>query len=257
MYGWDNERIMKLLTTNTKLLKGNYNILGLALMPADHSGRDVCPARTESCTNICVTYFRGMTVMPNVRAAMKARTDYFFDDRPRFYVQLMKEIKNHSKKDNPLIRLNISSDIDQVRLKPELFTDNPKIKFYSYTKVFNRALRYTQGDYPTNAYETYSWNERSNKRAVNELLKNGTNVAVVMDVYYGREGKMDPLPAEIKIGTKIWPVVDGDINDARIPAVDGRGTVVGLRAKIKKSDLQTYIDSGFVITKNKKGKWII
>ena len=248
---------MKLLTTNTKLLKGSYNIVGLSLAPSHHSGHNVCPESTPSCRSGCVLWMRGMTRMPNVRAAMIARTNYFFNDRDKFFNQLKKELLTHSKLPNALVRLNTASDVNFLGLKPELFTDNPSITFYDYTKVFNRAVKYTNKEYPKNTHLTYSWNERSDKRAVNQLLKSGTNVAVVMDVYYGKLGKMDPLPPEIKIGSKTWSVVDGDINDARIPDVDGRGVVVGLRAKIKKSDLHQYISSGFVITAKPKGKWVI
>lgn len=236
---------MKLLTKNTKLNKGNYDILGLALAPHKQSGRNVCPEAGE-CANACVLWYRGMTVMPNVRKAMLNRTDYFFDDRKGFLSQLHSELAAHNKRSNALVRLNVASDLRFEKIDDTLYTNYPNITFYAYTKIFNRARDYVLGKLPKNLHVTYSWSERSDKRRTNWLLKNGGNVAMVLDVYYGRKG-YGQLPSHIQIATKTWPVVDGDINDARIPAVDGRGVIVGLRAKIKNEDRQKYINSKFVV----------
>lgn len=238
---------MKLLGTNTKLEKGDYNIVGLALAPAKTSGRNVCPQKTKSCESICVLWHRGMTVMPNVRSAMINRTNLFFDDRSAFLSQLHKELATHNKRDRALARLNVASDIRFDRIDPSIYTNYPNITHYGYTKIYNFAKEYAEGKLPPNLHVTYSWSERSDIEKTNWLLENNVNVAMVMNVYYGIKG-FGELPKSVKIGNKKWPVVCGDKIDARIPEVDGRGVVVGLRAKIKKSDLQTYINSGFVVT---------
>jgi hypothetical protein len=57
-------------------------------------------------------------------------------------------------------------------------------------------------------------------------------VAVVFDVdYYPAVGRIGKLPKTWTIGKHTAPVIDGDKHDVRLPTVDGRGVVVGLRLK--------------------------
>lgn len=239
---------VKLLTTNAKLKKGSYNIVGLSLVPANLSGRNVCPEHTKSCKNICVGYYSGRTVMPNVREAMTRRTNFFFEDRKGFLRQLHKELAVHSKKENALCRLNISSDLDFAAIDPTLFTNYPEIIHYGYTKVSSRIDKFLEGKYPTNLHLTYSLNENSDKRKVNRWLKKGVNVAAVFNIrYHPQSGNIDPMIKQYQLGTKSWPVVDGDMNDARIPSVDGKGVIVGLRAKGSRANREKFTKTGFIL----------
>src|ERR1035441_6413576 len=140
---------MKLLTTgNPKIAKGlklGYltNILHLA--PSDMSGHNVCPMATAGCKAACLNtagrggLFGGMSHMNmtggqlvkavkagtfhnNIQSARIARTNWFFNDRPAFMTQLVKEIQNAiilAGKHNliPVFRLNGTSDIRWETIK--------------------------------------------------------------------------------------------------------------------------------------------
>lgn len=238
---------MKLLTSNAKLSKDSgFSVAGLAFAPANKSGYEVCPDR-GACTNCCVLYYSGRTVMPNVRKAMINRTRWFFEDRKSFLAQLHKELKNFAKRDNPAIRLNVASDLPWESIDPTLFDYD--IQFYDYTKTFSRWKACVEGDMPDNYNIVYSWNERSDKRAVNNLLSKGGNINVVYNAeYHPQSGKYGDLPKKLKIGSKTWQTVDGDLMDVRIPELDGKNKAVMVRFKgMKQKEREKYIKSGFVI----------
>ena len=240
---------MKLLSTNTKLLKdSSYTIYGLSLAPHKYSGRNVCP-EAGVCSDICTLWYRGMTVQPQVRNAMKRRTNEFFDNRTNFLDRLHSDLDNLAKKPNPAARLNVASDIPWEKVDKTLFTDHPNIKFYDYTKITSRAIKKARGEMPDNYHIVYSWSERSDKRTVNWLIKNGVNTNIVVNVDYVPGHRIGTLPKQVKIGTKWWPTVDGDKIDVRLPEVDGLHKAILVRAKIKKALLQKYIKSGFIIDK--------
>ena len=236
---------MKLLSKNYKMEKDSkYPITGLSLAPATHSGRNVCPQSTKSCRDVCVLWFRGRTVMPNVRDAMIRRAQWLFEDQSAFLSQLHKEIGK--LKETSAIRLNVASDLAWEKIDSSLFNYNHK--FYDYTKVLKRAEKYASGSFHPNYQLTYSWNERSDKRKVNQLLKKGMNVAIVHDTPYDpQRGVIGELPKGIKIGTKWHETVDGDQQDARLKEIDGEGKVVLLRAKMRKDQLDEYVGTGFVV----------
>ena len=63
-------------------------------------------------------------------------------------------------------------------------------------------------------------------------MRRGGNVAQVFDVdYHPQSGRIGDLPESIRIQGRHWPVVDGDKHDIRLPSIDGRGVVIGLRLK--------------------------
>ena len=228
----------ELLTKNAKLKKGraSYNVRGLALAPAKMSGRNVCP-ESGFCGSICVLWFAGRTVTRSVRAAMKARTDLFFEDRERFLALLQLAIRHHVSRcrnagELPVVRLNTASDLPWERIAPQLFTDNPDVTFYDYTKITSRALAYSRGQLPDNYHVTYSVSERSNDNVVRDILERGSNVAVVVDSAWNpQQGIVGKIPKTFAIGGKRFQTVDGDEHDIRIPELDGSGNVVMLRGK--------------------------
>ncbi len=261
---------MKLLTTgNPKTEKGTKrgfltNILHLA--PADMSGHNVCPMATAGCKAACLNtagrggLFAGKSHMDltggelvkavkegtfanKIQAARIARTNFYFNNRSAFMLQLYTEITNAIKlakkhKLTPVFRLNGTSDIRwenmsvTVPLKnapdatfPNLMSAFPTVTFYDYTKLYNRAVFQTL---PANYSLTFSRADGNEDRAI-KALENGMNVAVVF--------RTNKLPA-MYLGV---PVIDGDESDLRF--LDPRGVVVGLKAKGKgKKDT-----SGFVV----------
>ena len=107
----------------------------------------------------------------------------------------------------------------------------PHIRFYDYTKNPARIRVFLAGRLPANYSLTFSRSECNGETAL-ELARAGANVAVVFSCK-----RPEDLPAK-------WAgrrVIDGDLHDLRF--LDGRGRIVGLRAKgPARRD-----DSGFVV----------
>ena len=142
----------------------------------------------------------------------------------------MKEIDKFiikTKKENfkPCIRLNGTSDIDWHNHQIyDLFSN---CIFYDYTKKIKTALKYVNGQLPSNYYITYSLNEDNRKEAF-KILKMGGNISAVF---------RNDLPKKYE-GYK---VINGDETDLRF--LDPKNCIVGLKAKGKaKTDY-----SGFVL----------
>lgn len=216
---------MKLLGIgNTKTLKGQklgYMTFIMHLSPSDKSGRNVCPMATRGCRAACLdTAGRGKFDM--TQAARIRKTDWFFDDRDSFMVQLVKDVEAGVRKAAregfiPVFRLNGTSDIrweivpvDGHRNIMDRFSD---LTFYDYTKIPNRR------GIPKNYHLVFSRAD-GNEKYVDEALVNGMNIAVVFDTK-----KKEDLPV-------VWNeinVIDGDISDLRF--LDPTSVVVGLRSK--------------------------
>lgn len=214
---------MKLLNidANAKTVKGQgrgYMTAILYLAPADESGYEVCPMASKGCRKACLNK-AGMGAFSNVQAARIAKTKWYFEDRPAFMAQLVTEVRAFIRKAIklgliPVVRLNGTSDIPWERVpvedQPNIMSLFPTVQFYDYTKRSNRR------DLPANYHLTFSLAEDNDSRA-SAAARNGANIAVVF--------RNDKFPATY-MG---MPVVDGDADDLRF--LDGRGVVVGLKAK--------------------------
>ena len=240
-----------LLNTNTKLLKTidgqRYLLAGLTLAPHSLGGYgSICPESTSGCRSTCVLWFSGRTVTQPVRRAMLRRTTELFTDRATFEARLCSDIERHIRQAQraklvPLLRLNVASDLDWTHVIRQF----PEAHFYDYTKVRSRLKK----DLPSNYHLTYSVSERSDNRFIGRVLRSGRNVAAVFSTrYVPQHGRIDPLPASVSFGHgRQWPVVDGDYFDARLPDIDGRGVVVGLRFKGGLKRRAQAIRSGFCL----------
>ena len=119
--------------------------------------------------------------MNSVQQGRINKTKWYFIERESFLNQLRIEIKRHilrCKKNGfkPAIRLNGTSDIDwNIH---GLYNEFPKVKFYDYTKIYKRALKYVKKQYPKNYHLTYSLNE-DNKAQALDILKRGGNISAV------------------------------------------------------------------------------
>ena len=213
------------VASSSKIAKGlKYNEMTyiLYLAPASQSGYNVCPMSTEECRTACLTesgHNRIDVKRNNINKARIAKTKLFFEHRQFFMGWLVTEIEKAKYKADELgyrfsVRLNGTSDIEPTLFQYngsvifELFDD---VKFYDYTKVFNRFLK----KLPANYDLTFSRSE------VNELdayrtLKDGGNIAIVFK---------DQLP-EYWNGFK---VINGDETDLRY--FDPVNVVIGLKAK--------------------------
>jgi len=203
----------------------------LYLAPANISGFEVCPSRSAGCTAACL-FTSGNGNYPKVRSARIRKTQLLFSNRDAFLTMLECDIMNlivEAKIRNlvPCVRLNGTSDIGWEGIAKDLMHKYPEIKFYDYTKVLSRMLRFLQGKFPPNYHLTFSKSE-SNDDDVAKVLKAGGNVAVVFK--------------KVPETYKDCKVIDGDLNDLRF--LDGTNVVVGLKAK-GKARIDT---SGFVVT---------
>ena len=228
--------MFKLLSTaNPKIQKGTklgYLSFILHLAPADLSGRETCPKRTAGCTAACLnTAGRGGMFKrgENTNMIQKARirkTEYFFNDRDAFmmdlYKDIQKAIKFADKQDLiPVFRLNGTSDLSWEKYTVgstdmNLFQLFPNVQFYDYTKILGRKV----SQY-FNYHLTFSKAD-GNDADVAEALMQGMSVVAVYD--------------KIPEGTP-----SADETDLRF--LDPKGIMLGLKAKGRaKKDY-----SGFVI----------
>ena len=227
--------MFKLLSTaNPKIQKGTklgYLSFILHLAPADLSGRETCPKRTAGCTAACLnTAGRGGMFRKgeNTNMIQKARirkTQYFFDNRAEFMVDLANDIKKairfaERKGLTPVFRLNGTSDLSWEKYTVvegfNIFEMFPTVQFYDYTKVLGRKVKHVP-----NYHLTFSKAD-GNDSDVAEALMQGMSVVAVYD--------------KIPEG-----VPSADETDLRF--LDPKGIMLGLKAKGRaKKDY-----SGFVI----------
>ena len=208
------------IDNNTKTVKGQkkgYKTAILYLAPSTQSGFQVCPMASEGCKKACL-YTAGHGAFSNVQQGRINKTRWFMQDRQSFLTQLKKEISNHIKNCDkkgyiPCVRLNGTSDISWENYN--IIHAFPNVQFYDYTKIYKRALKYVNGQYPSNYHITYSLNE-DNKKEAFEILKLRGNISAVFRKY---------LPKTYQGYT----VINADDTDLRF--TDDNNVIAGLVAK--------------------------
>jgi hypothetical protein len=227
--------MFKLLSTaNPKIQKGTklgYLSFILHLAPSDLSGKNTCPKATKGCIAACLnTAGRGGMFKrgENTNVIQKARirkTQYFFNNRDAFMLDLMQDIKKGIRLANklglePVFRLNGTSDLSWEKYEmtegKNVFDVFAGIQFYDYTKVLGRKVKHIE-----NYHLTFSKAD-GNDSDVAEALLQGMSVVAVYD----------KIPAGVP---------SADETDLRF--LDPKGIMLGLKAKGRaKKDY-----SGFVI----------
>ena len=208
------------IDNNAKTVKGQkkgYKTAILYLAPSTQSGFQVCPMASEGCKKACL-YTAGHGAFSNVQQGRINKTRWFMQDRQSFLTQLRKEISNHIKNCDkkgyiPCVRLNGTSDISWENY--DIIQAFPNVQFYDYTKIYKRALKYVNGQYPSNYHITYSLNE-DNKKEAFEILKLRGNISAVFRKY---------LPKTYQGYT----VINADDTDLRF--TDDINIIAGLVAK--------------------------
>ena len=217
---------MKLLTVgNPKVMKGmtqGYMTYILHLAPANLSGYETCPKRTEGCTAACLnTAGRGGMFKPGgtntIQEARKRKTKMFFEQREEFLSILKNDIRKAIKQSEkkgliPVFRLNGTSDIPFE--KYGIFEEFPEVQFYDYTKILGRKVK----NIP-NYHLTFSAAD-GNDKDVEKAIEQGYNVATVFGLK-----KTQPMP-ETYMGRTVF---NGDDSDLRF--LDPKDVIVGLYAK--------------------------
>jgi hypothetical protein len=242
---------MRLLSTgNPKILKGlkqGFNTYILHLAPANVSGYETCPKRTDGCTAACLNtagrggMFKKGETTNVIQQARIRKTKAFFENREAFMKDLVADIelaiKQSVKKGlTPVFRLNGTSDLSFEKYSvvrngqsyKNVFEAFANVQFYDYTKVLGRKVK----DIP-NYHLTFS-DAESNGSDVAKAIAQGYNIATVFSTKKG-----EPLPETYRG----LPVINADESDLRfLDSADGRQVVAGLYAKGKaKKDT-----SGFV-----------
>jgi len=208
------------IDNNAKTVKGQkkgYKTAILYLAPSTQSGFNVCPQASLGCKKACL-YTAGHGAFSNVQQGRINKTRWYIQERTTFMAQLRKEITNHIKNCSnkgfiPCIRLNGTSDISFENTG--IFEEFPNVQFYDYTKIYKRALKYVNGQYPSNYHLTYSLNE-DNKELAFDILFKGGNISAVF---------RKDLPETYK-GYK---VINADETDLRF--TDDNNVICGLVAK--------------------------
>jgi hypothetical protein len=227
--------MFKLLSTaNPKIQKGTklgYLSFILHLAPSTLSGKNTCPKATPGCIAACLNtagrggmFKRGETTNVIQKARIR-KTEYFYNDRAGFMLDLMQDIKKGIRLANklglePVFRLNGTSDLSWEKYEmtegKNVFDVFAGIQFYDYTKVLGRKVKHIE-----NYHLTFSKAD-GNDSDVAEALMQGMSVVAVYD--------------KIPEG-----VPSADETDLRF--LDPKGIMLGLKAKGRaKKDY-----SGFVI----------
>ena len=230
--------MIKLLSVgNPKILKGmkqGYMTYILHLAPANVSGYETCPKRTQGCTAACLNtagrggMFKKGETTNMIQQARIRKTKMFFEDRENFLATLESDIRKAIKQAEkkgliPVFRLNGTSDIAWE--KYGIIQKFPEYQFYDYTKILGRKVNGL-----ANYHLTFS-DADGNDADVLKAFEQGYNVATVFGIK-----KSQPMPDTYK-GVSVF---NGDDSDLRF--LDPKGVVVGLYAKGKaKKDT-----SGFV-----------
>lgn len=215
---------VNMTTKHHKAYKYNELVYGLYLAPADLSGYEVCPMRSEECTKLCLNG-SGMSIIYEemINHSRILKTKLFFENRPYFMEWMITEIESAKKKAEKngyrfSVRLNNTSDIspesfyvDRDGKKMNILELYPNVQFYDYTKVPKRVeltKKYSNYDI-TFSYSGY------NMEMCEDMLKNGIRVAMVFN----------DVP-ETFMG---YTVIDGDAYDMRY--LDPNNVIVGLKFK--------------------------
>lgn len=187
----------------------------LFLAPAKEADgvHDMCPCRSEECTDCCIYRTGARDVYPHILEASVRRTLHYIQNFDAFVQRLewdseklVRDAENRGLE--PCARLNATSD--QPRLALAMAKKAPGVQFYDYTKIPRPWERVTE-----NYYLTFSFNGK-NYRECEEAMKHGFNVAVVFRKGFPRKWQ----------GVR---VIDGDAHDLRFK--DPSGVIVGLSEK--------------------------
>ena len=197
----------------------------LYLSPANLSGNNVCSmAKTAECIDGCLN-MSGRGVFTNVQLARLAKTDWYFNSRETFMLELIDRVQALIRQAareglTPLVRLNGTSDILWEKISvtykgityPNIMALFPDLQFYDYTKIVGRTV-------PSNYDLTFSYSGAIKyQKYVQQAIANKMRIAVVFRT-------VADIPKSF-LGLKVIP---GDNSDIR--HVEPKNRIVALYAK--------------------------
>lgn len=184
-----------------------------------YGGRNFCAKATiKGCVPICIGHTAG-----HMRTSYDARAwrTLLFLFRPDIWREIISyelELlagRAHRIGMVPGCRPNGCTDVLYEVIAPWMFSENPTIQFYDYSKILVRFDR----PIPPNYYLVASRSENNEQECIALLKAKRANVAIVFR----------RLELAMKIGWRGFQVVNGDIDDCR--PRDRLGVVIGLSPK--------------------------
>jgi hypothetical protein len=232
-------------TQNTKLAKSyklypQYRSAYVALLPADHSGVNVCP-RHNHCKTHCIGISAGRNRFDNSIIGKYYRTLYYSRFRSEFIAQLSRELTNFQSLCDKTgrtgaVRLNAFSDIAYEIRHPELFANCPDITFYDYTKIYRRV----SGVLPINYHLTFSLVAAEHSFEDIHRIATIENVrcsAVVSKPLYK---ELSGVSGVYRAGIGGLCIVDGDDHDLTFLRDKGKVLILKDKSRIKGVNPLTY-----------------
>jgi hypothetical protein len=251
-----------ILDENVKLKKGrDFNLVstGLSLTPAAFGQLVMCPFSSKFCRMGCLNnsgqgeVFQGTLMGMDTRNARLRRSTFYWKHKQMFLEMVSKTLESEKKEAKRTrrqfaARLNVLSDIawegqkyntdpNQPDKKQTLFEHHPDITFYDYTKNPKRMKQYLDArngvpgaSWPENYHLVFSFSE-SNLPFCIWVLENGGGLAVPFNTEPNRKN----TPTDMwRLLPKEWmgyPVIDGDLFDARFMDVDFFGSPEKMEGK--------------------------
>lgn len=211
----------------------------LYLYPTFNKTINTCPFASSACKKACLVGC-GRGRFQNVIDARKRKTEMLANDFEGSCRQIVAEINAllvlESVKGGGnefVFRLNGTSDIDFSKVWNNNYLFDMGVIFCEYTKNPFRMSEFLQGKFNKNVHFTFSYSGKNWNQCV-EVLNKGGNVAVPF--------ACDKLPETYKG----YRVINGDLHDLRYKD-EGKGVIVGLKAKGTKRDIEEGIKSGFFV----------
>lgn len=207
--------------------------------------RSLCPHASPECEAACLGRKAGRMIMRPMERARAWKAALFLGDRALFRELLLAEARAFARRARKAgmlsaVRVDGSSDTGEGQRLDAALRACGVDHVWDYTKAKGRALRAIGGDYSL----TFSYSGHNAADAL-DVLDAGGAVAVVFS-----SAKGEPLPS----AWKGFPVVDGDVSDARFldrshnGAPPSGGYVVGLRFKAAARRAEALAEAGpFVV----------
>lgn len=227
---------------NAKLAKAATPLWGRTLAHARLSGFELCPARTEACTKVCVL-FNGHGERPSTQIAWVWRTQLYTDfPWEAGYREGYELARAHARDGQFLYRPDVNSDTAPWRWCARLGEMRDFFQCLGYSKlpeVLGRDAELRERGF----HIAYSHNERSNLDREREHLLSGGKIAVVTSRLKGVPPNAEVLREFFGVNV---PVVDGDLTDEWI--VMDSPLIIDLSAKGKARSLIGRSD--FIVSTN-------
>ena len=176
-----SKSLLEYLSNSMQRKVSDFRLAGLSLAPSNWA----CPAsRAADCQRSCLMS-AGRGRFKGVKTARERKRDWLKNDPTSFLTKLRKELNNFSQlcmrtKKQPIVRLNVISDIVWEHSKYSIPQEFPDIMFYDYTKLSKRL-----GNTPDNYHLMFSWSgAAAYQPSVQRALSTSYPISAVFDMEF-------------------------------------------------------------------------